>query len=181
MKDIKVNYDKKLKKYHIQYHKSKDHFNFRSDFYNTLNQKSDLFMLIETHLGSVSNPTPLDYTRTIEEKLKQHNLDHHIRPVQVRTGKSIFGIIGKGKPIEDFSIAFIIPKGTMNASIFEDFFTEFDVQVSYNFKQPIDQVMNDYIKGYLKASDDDAYFEHQLFDSRIFEKILASENLFDND
>ncbi|MDF1617954.1 hypothetical protein [Petrocella sp. FN5] len=177
MKELKITYDKKLDKYHTLYHHHENMTAFRLDIYRKLSQREDLFIMIETHLGSINQPIPLDYVMSIEKSLNRFNLQHQIRPIQVRHGKSILGILSKGKPIEDFAIAFLLPKEQFNHAIFETFFCEYDLKISYGIKTDPTSLFEDYRKGYVKSFDDPNYFTHHLFDSRIFNKFLSTEVL----
>ncbi|PKM56400.1 MAG: hypothetical protein CVU98_11430 [Firmicutes bacterium HGW-Firmicutes-3] len=179
MKELKVTYDKKLAKYHTVYHHHKNMTAFRLDVYRKLSQREDLFIMIKTHLGSVHQPTPLDYVMSIEKSLSRFNLQHQIRPIQVRHGKSILGVLSKGKPIEDFAIAFLMPKAQFDDDLFETFFCEYDLKIGYGLKTDPMNLFEDYRKGYVKSFDDPNYFAHNLFDSRIFNKFLSTEILTD--
>lgn len=175
---IKVRYDKQLKKYHIEYHKLQAIPDYRFDIFHRLNATEDLALRIETFLGSVNKPEPMPYARSLEGLFAKYGLRYMVRPVEVQTPKSLFDFLGRSKKTEThYAITFIVPKGTLDRAMFEALFCEFDLQIGYGFKQSMDSYFDDMGKGYVDNVFDEAYFSNNFYDSRLFNKFLATEDL----
>lgn len=177
-KEIKARYDKNLKKYHIEYHKLQAMPAYRFEIFHKLNATEDLALRIETFLGSVSKPEPMLYARSLEGLFAKYGLAYMVRPVEVQASKSFFDFLGRGKKTEThYAITFIVPKGALDEAMFEAFFCEFDLQVGYGFKQAVDTYLDDVTKGYVDNVFDEGYFSNSFYDSRLFNKFLATEDL----
>ena len=179
MSDIKKRYDKNLKKYHIEYNKLKDKGSYRYDMYKAINERYDMAMLIETHLGSVNEPDQLQFARLMEGMFAKYGLRYQVRPIEVKSNKQMFGFLnfgGKGTDTH-YAITCLIPKHVINKEMFEDLFCEFDVQVGYKMLMMVDEFFDDMMKGYLDNVFDAGYFGDSFYDSRIFDKFLSTEDL----
>lgn len=175
---IKSKYDKALKKYHIYYDKIKDKKALRYTYINQINQRSDMLIIIETHLGSISEPDPLEYTRSLERVLQDEGIKYIVQPIEARVQKNILGIFGGNKkPIKDFSISFYLNQGSLTEDFFDKVLCEFDLQIGYNLLKDQSTLFEDISKGYFDTRDTSAYYGEALFDSMIFHKFLASEDL----
>lgn len=175
MKKVSVKYDKELKKYHVNYEKLKNFNAFRYEYFSKINKEFPLFLLIETHLGSVNEQDPQAYIRALEYTLKKYGLRNSVKSIHIRYKKAILGFIGNKNPIDDFSIATIIEQDTLKKELFDDVLCEYDIQIGYGFNMNDDQLLDEYQKGYLQKVDDATYFKHNIFDSRIFNKFLTTE------
>lgn len=179
MNKLKVKFDKSLNKYHIEYEKLKDHNAFRYDYYSRINMGSPLFILIETHLGSVHEPVPEIFARDHERMLQDFGIKYAVRPIEIRQQKNLFGLFSFGgkKKIQDFSIAYFIDKSTLTREMFEALLCEFDAQIGYHPKRSQEETLEDIFKGYFNTDSLSNYFGQSFFDSRLFSKMLATENL----
>lgn len=177
-KNVKIRYDKGLKKHHIEYHKLTDQDNYRFNILKGINEQHDLTVLIETHLGSINKPEPMNYARTMEGFFAKHGLRYQVRPVEIQVGKQIFGFLSGGKKTEThYAISFIIPKSTLTKDQFEDFLCEFDIQIGYKSLMDDKTFFDDLLKGYVDNVFDENYFGDSFYDSRIFSKFLATEDI----
>jgi len=177
-KKIKVRYDKNLKKYHIEYHKAVDKKAYRYSIISELNKSDDLAFLIETHLGSVNKPDQLNYARVIEGLFAKYSLRYQIRPTEVASDKNIFGMFAGGKKtITHFAITFIVPSKGITREMFDDFLCEYDIQIGYKMIKSQDEFFDDMLKGYINNVFDPEYFRQSLYDSRVFDKFLATEDI----
>ena len=177
-KDVKVRFDKGLKKYHIEYHKLKNKDAYRYNLMAQLNEKELFAVLLETHLGSKSKPDPLKYAKLIEGLFAKYGLRYQVRPIEIQAQKQLFGMFSGGKKMDShFAITFIIPQGALNKEMFEDLLSEFDLQIGYEMQKEADEFFNDMSKGYVDNVFDVAYFGNSFYDSRIFDKFLATEDL----
>lgn len=179
-KSVHSRYDKRLKKYHIEYHRLHDDekAEYRINILNRLNTQSDMAVMIDTQLGSVNEPEPLNFARTIEGIFTKYHLQYQVRPHEVASGHRIFGIIsGSKKTVTHYAITFIIEKGTLTREMFDDLLCEFDTQVGYRMLKSPQVLFEDMQKGYIDNVFDEGYFEASLYDSRIFDKFLATEDL----
>lgn len=177
-KDVKVRFDKGLKKYHIDYHKLKNKDEYRYNLMEQLNVNEQLTILIETHLGSRTKPEPLKYARLIEGLFAKYGLRFQVRPIEIQAQKQLFGLFSGGKKTEThYAITFLIPQGALNKEMFEDLLSEFDLQIGYIPQKETDEFFDDMSKGYVDNVFDKGYFGNSFYDSRIFDKLLASEDL----
>ena len=176
-KKIKVRYDKNLKKYHIEYHKLINKADYRYSMISELNKSNDLAFLIETQLGSVNKPDQLNYARVIEGLFAKYSLRYQIRPMEVASNKNILGMFAGGKKtITHFAITFMVPTNSFTREMFDDFLCEYDVQIGYKMIKSQDELFEDMLKGYINNVFDPEYFEQSLYDSRVFDKFLATED-----
>ena len=177
-RNVKIRYDKGLKKYHIEYHKITDQDNYRYNIFKRINDKHDLTVMIETHLGSINKPEPVNYARTIEGVFAKHGLRYQVRPIEIQGGKLIFGFLSGGKKTEThYAITFIIPKSALTKALFLDFLCEFDIQIGYKSLMDDNTFFDDMLKGYIDNVFDENYFGDSFYDSRIFNKFLATEDI----
>lgn len=174
----KVKFDKSLNKYHIYYEKLKDKNPYRYNILKEVNDRSDMFILIETHLGSINDPDPQEFARELERKLTANSIQYGIQPMEVRVKKNILGVFSMNKnPIKDFSISFCLKKATLTEELFNEILCEFDLQIGYNLLKTADEIQEDIRKGYFNTSDTSAYYGETVFDSMIFHKFLATEDV----
>lgn len=176
-KKIKVRYDKSLKKHHIEYHKLIDKSAYRFNIISQLNKGDDLAFLIETHLGNVNKPDPLNYTKVIEGLFAKYKLPYQIRPMEVASSKNILGMFGGKKTMTHFSITFIVQTNALTREMFDDLLCEYDVQIGYKMVKPQKEFFEDILKGYINNVFDPEYFQQSLYDSRVFDKFLATEDI----
>lgn len=176
-KSVKVRYDKRLKKHHVEYEKLKDQDTYRIDTYKKLNAKEDLAVLIETFLGSVNKPDQMKFTKEAEGLFAKYQLAYMVRPIEVQAQKALLGVFGGKKTETHYAITFIIPAGSFNEAMFKDFFCEFDLQIGYQFQKDVQSYFDDVRKGYVDNVFDDAYFANSFYDSRVFNKYLATEDI----
>lgn len=178
VKKIKVRYDKNLKKNHIEYHRLVDKSTYRYSVISELNKRYDLAFLIETQLGSVNKPDQLNYARVIEGLFAKYSLRYQIRPMEIAGTKNLFGMFAGGnKTVTHFAITFIVPSNSITREMFDDFLCEYDVQIGYKMIKSQDELFDDMLKGYLNNVFDPEYFEQSLYDSRVFDKFLATEDV----
>ncbi len=181
-KNIKCRYDKKLDKYHIEYHllTTEDQRSLRLEVLNKLNDAYDLAVLIDTQMGSVTQPDQRSYAQMIEGLFTKHNIQYHLRPVEMPNPKQLFGFFTTGnKTVTQYVITFIIEKGAFSETLFDDLLCEFDTQIGYGLLKSPKEIFIDMEKGYLDNVFDQQYFSDSLLDSRIFKKFLSSKNLFE--
>ena len=175
---IKVRYDKNLNKYHIDYHKLVDPVPFRYKTIKDLNHNNDLAFLIETHLGSITKPDQLTYTKIAEGLFAKHKLRYQVRPLEVANSKNIFGMFPSGKKtVTHFALTFIVPSKAFTQEMFNDFLCEYDVQIGYKMLKSQDTFFDDLQKGYISDVFNPEYFEESFYDSRVFDKFLATEDI----
>ena len=177
-KSIKCRYDKNLKKYHIEYHQIKDVSDYRYKVIQRINEDNDLAVLIETHLGSVTKPDQMNYAKTLEGLFSKYCLTYHIQPIEIQNNKNFLGMLsGSKKTITHYAITFIIPAKGMTRDLFDDLLCEYDLQIGYKPLKPVEVFFEDLQKGYAKTVLDTTYYESNYYDSRIFNKFLATEDL----
>lgn len=177
-KEVKVRFDKGLKKYHIEYHRLKNKDQYRYDFMAKLNTTEQFAVLVETHLGSKTKPDQMNYSRTIEALFAKYGLVYQVRPIEIQAQKQLLGFLSGGKKTEThYAITFIIPEGALNKEMFEDLLGEYDLQIGYKFQKETSEFFEDMLKGYVNNVFDESYFGNSFYDSRIFDKFLATEDL----
>ncbi len=178
MGKVRTKFDKSLNKYHIEYAKEKAKSDYRYEVFKKMNLMYDLYFAIETHLGSVNKPDPLTYTKQTETKLSHTGIKYQVRPMEVRNEKQLFGFLaGKKKTITDYCITFVLHKGELTRELFDEVLCEFDLQVGYDIKVDQQTFFEDLLKGYVDGVTNVEYFNNSFFDSRIFDKFLATEDL----
>lgn len=177
-REVKVRFDKGLKKYHIEYHRLQNKDQYRYDLMAKLNATEQLAVLVETHLGSKNKPDQMNYARTLEGLFAKYGLAYQVRPVEIQAQKQLLGFLSGGKKTEThYAITFIIPEGALNKEMFEDLLSEFDLQIGYKMQKEIDEFFDDMLKGYVNNVFDENYFASSFYDSRIFDKFLATNDL----
>lgn len=179
MNQIKSKFDKRLNKYHIEYHKIKNKGQFRYDILKKINKNFDIAVHIETNLGSENSPDQLKYARDMESLFAKYALAYQVRPIEVAKQKDVFAMFSLGgkKTETHYAITFMIPKSNLNPEMFEDLLCEFDIQIGYDLLKDQEVFFGDMMKGYIKDIFDSGYFENCFYDSRIFSKFLATEDL----
>lgn len=180
MKNLKNKYDKKLDKYHLSYHhlKQKAEDQFRYDYLYALNQTEDLCIILDTQYGSTNKPDPKTYTKDIESYLMEINFRYNIRFFTVPGKKGLFSFLSSKGPMQDqYSIIFILPKSKFTKEVYQKLFCEYDTQIGYKFKTDINALINSHVKGYVNNTDNEEYFEENLFDSRLFKKLFSTEDM----
>ena len=129
-------------------------------------------------MGSINKPDQLNYARTIEGLFSRYGVEYQVRPHDVADGNRIFGILSGGKKtVTHYAITFIIEKGSLTERMFQDLLCEFDTQIGYKMLKSPKELFEDMQKGYIDNVFDEGYFGESLFDSRIFDKFLATEDL----
>jgi len=61
--------------------------------------------------------------------------------------------------------------------MFEDLLGEYDLQIGYKLQKETSEFFEDMLKGYVNNVFDESYFGNSFYDSRIFDKFLATEDL----
>jgi len=181
MQKLKTKYDKKLKKYHLLYEQldKKEENAFRYHYLSEINIKTDLCVILNTQYGSETQPDPKEYTKITEKYLEKENFEYFIRPFTTTQKKGVFGFLGKKESLTHYAVLFIVPKSKLTQSVYEALFCEYDSQIGYYLQVDVATLISDYIKGYMDTTTDETYFNENLFDSRLFKKILSTENILE--
>lgn len=177
MEQVKVKYDKQLGKYHIDYSRLKNQKAYRYDHIKILNDQYDLAICIETDLGAIVTIEAKEYARKMETILAAYHLDYGVRPIEGNK-KMFLGVLSLGaKKKVDYALFFILPKGQLTEPMFDQIFMEVDLMIGYDFKVPMEKLLIEFEKGYLEDARDEDYFRENLYDSRIFNKFLATQEI----
>ncbi len=147
---MKVKYDKKLKKYHLQFN-SKAEKKEKEQIYKNLNKEYPLSMTFDTQIDGKSEEIREQNINSLTNNLNQLDISYQINHREVENMKKIFGIPTMNKKrTTHYIIDFTVPQNTLNKELI-DFILEHEIKVAYE--------------------------DCEIYDSTIFTKMLSSKDL----
>ncbi len=148
---MKIRYDKKLNKYHIEF-KNKEEKSLKKELYQGLNKEYDLEVIYNSEIDGTKEDKRDEIIENITSVLSNCDTDYKIDTREVEVVRRFLGIPAMGKKkTTHYNITFTVAAGKMNDDIYDNIIYPHEVQVKYS--------------------------TGDFYDSALFTKILSSEDL----